>query len=418
MQMRVDQRTIRFERDDEALAEVEARREGWLDQELGLARLFCRIDLKAAYVPASCGSVKELASRRGYDATRAQDLCLLGYALEAEPELEVLLRANEIGFAAALALGRVYQDPLFLEPEDEWVRWARFERLTDLKRRIRRRVESVRQGRRADVAWSAHVTARTAENLARCRQVASQKAGLLLTNGQLLDVVSTAYLLENDELEQEERARRLPPTQERPYERTIPAEVARALEERSGGLCEFGSCERLALETCHLVAHREGSGREVEDLVRGCRLHHKLFDAGRIRFLAFTRSDDPFGAGLPVFLALETNELLQPKPRPKPGSTAVTEEEQPEWLLRALGTRLRRRLARLLGQRQDRLLEKSPEPCPPPHRASRRASERSPERLPAKAPKPAPNQTPNQASRPRPASRRASERAPPSAQGP
>ena len=88
----------------------------------------------------------ELASRRGYDGPRARDLCRLGYALAAEPTLEERLRANEIGFPAACALGRIYADPLLLAPGDEWIHWARFERLVDLRRRIQQRVETVRQG--------------------------------------------------------------------------------------------------------------------------------------------------------------------------------------------------------------------------------------------------------------------------------
>ena len=371
MVMRVDHRTLHFVRDDEALAEVGARRGDWLEQQLALARLFCRIDRKAAFFPVGCSSIHEFASRRGYDGPRAGDLCQLGYALAAEPTLEKLLQDDQIGFPAACAIGRIYQDPRLLEaptgqvpgdqgPGDEWIRWARFERLDDLRRRIRQRVETVRQQRPADRPFSAYVTARTQQKVDRCRRVASQKAGAMLTNGQLLDLLATVYLLENDQLERGEPGqpigtRRLPPTAQRPYDRTIPAEVARALAERSGGLCEFGSCERLGVETCHLVPHRDGGGREVTDLVQGCRPHHKSFDAGLIRFLAFTHSDDALGddalgAGLPVFLVVETNEILKPKPRPQQSSTATSTagagEEQPAWLLRALGKRLRERLLR------------------------------------------------------------------------
>jgi hypothetical protein len=390
MVRRVDQRTLHYEPDDEALAEVAARRADWLEQQLALARLFCRIDRRAAFIPAGCSSVAEFASRRGYDGPRARELCRLGYALAAEPALAGLLRANQIGFPAACAIGRIHQDPLLLAPDDEWVHWARFGRLRDLRRRIRERVESVRQQRPADRPFSAYVTARTAEKVDRCREVASQRAGVMLTNGQLLDVFSTGYLLENDVLERGEperegpgdgepgdmpeqgargRAtgtRRLPPTDERPHDRTIPAEVSRALEERSGGLCEFGACERPATESCHLVPHRDGSGREVADLVRGCRVHHKAFDAGLLRFLGFTRADDALGAGLPVFQVVGTNEILQPKPRRRPGSTAGVGEEQPAWLLRALGKRLRRRLlGRALGRRRPRPRPQPPSPPSP-----------------------------------------------------
>jgi hypothetical protein len=355
MATRVDRRTVHFESDEEALAEVADRRADWLEQEFAFARLFCRIDRQAAFVPAGCSSVQELASRRGYSTRHVRDLTRLGHALAGEPELEALLRANEIGFDVACALGRIHRDPDLPRPDDEWVQWARFERLAELNRRIRQRIEEVRQGCRDVRPWNAHVTARTAENLLRCRQIASQKAGRLLTHGQLLDVLSTGYLLDEDVAEREGHGpgtgtRRLPPTAERPYDRTIPAEVVRALEERSGGLCEFGSCERPAMETCHLEPHRDGSGREVENLVRGCRLHHKAFDAGLIRFLGWTRSEDELGAGLPAFRVEESNEILRPKPRPHAGSRLGQEPDgPPAWLLRALPARHRGRLAAPAG---------------------------------------------------------------------
>jgi len=342
MQTKVDRRTIRLERDDAALAELEGGRAAWLDRELVLARLLCRIDRKAAFLAAGAASVEELASRRGYDGPRARDLCRLGYALDAVPGLEEELRRDRIRFPAACALGRIYSDPTLLEPDDAWLDWAREERLPDLRRRIQRRIESVRQQGPADRLWSAYVTTRTADMVARCRLVAAQKAGRVLTNGQLLDVFATGYLAEHDPLERTVGTRRLPPTSERPHDRTIPAEVSRALEERSGGLCEFGACERPAVETCHVVPHHTGSGRETTDLVRGCRPHHKAFDAGWIHFLGWTDAKDERGAGLPVFLAIETKEILRPKPRPTAGEAC----RHPEWLLRAIGSRLRRRLER------------------------------------------------------------------------
>ena len=104
--------------------------------------------------------------------------------------------------------------------------------------------------------------------------------------------------------------------------------------------------------------------------MRGCRAHHKAFDAGLIRFLGFTRADDALGEGLPVFLVVETNEILRPKPRRRPGSTAGIGEEQPAWLLRALGRRLRRRLrGRLRGRSPGRPAGRpEPDRCKPERR--------------------------------------------------
>ena len=367
MSVRVTHDTTRFERDDEALAEMDALRPGWLEQQLVLARLFRRIDGRGAFVTAGSRSVQDLASRRGYDGRGARELCQLGYALEHEPDLEQMLRDNRIGFPAACALGRIYRDPRLQDEADEWLHWARIERLPDLRRRISQRVETLRQGRRADVPFMAHVTQHTSANIDRCRLVASRRAGVPLTNGQLLEVLSATYLLENDELEGGgggSGTRRLPPTQERPEDRTIPAEVVRELRERSGGQCEFGDCESPAQEICHLVPHSEGGGREVTDLVEGCRLHHKALDGRLLRFLGWTRSDDPLGEGLPVFLATETNEFLRPKPRPIPGLAIGALGNRSPWLLRALGPRLRKRLKRQWELHGGYRHEEAPTPDP------------------------------------------------------
>ena len=129
MTLTVDQRTVHFQRDDEALAQVHARREAWLEQQLDLARLFCRIDRKAAFVPTCTSSVSGLASTRCYHGLWSRELCQLGYALDAEPTLEQLLRDNEIGFQAACALGRIHKEPELIEDGDDWLHWACSERL-------------------------------------------------------------------------------------------------------------------------------------------------------------------------------------------------------------------------------------------------------------------------------------------------
>ena len=44
MQHPADRRSVHGERDDEALQALAARREGWFEQEIGLARLLGRIE--------------------------------------------------------------------------------------------------------------------------------------------------------------------------------------------------------------------------------------------------------------------------------------------------------------------------------------------------------------------------------------
>jgi hypothetical protein len=253
--------------------------------------------------------------------------------------MEEALLKGEVTFAAAREIGRLYRDPELLEEDDDWLKVARSSRLRDLKRRVRERIESVRQGQKTTVHYSAVVTADTAEDLERCREIATRKAKQAVTKGQMLVVLSTSYLDLHDPLAKKPRKRRMRPTLERPHARGVPAEVVRAIEERSGGLCEFGPCERPSMELCHLTPHREGSGREVDDLAQGCRAHHKAYDAELIRFLGWT--DDE----LPCFIDPKTGEILEPKPRPEARDPA----NRPDWLVKAIGKRSRPRRKKAPG---------------------------------------------------------------------
>ena len=66
-----------------------------------------------------------------------------------------------------------------------------------------------------------------------------------------------------------------------------------------------------------------------------CGAHHRLYDKGFISFVMWTTDD------LPVFRVNETGELLLPKPRPEERERA--KGERPDWLLRAIGKKVRKR---------------------------------------------------------------------------
>ncbi len=250
---------------------------------------------------------------------------LVGYALAGEPELEARLRDGTVRWAAARAIGRIHQNPDFLWPGDDWLEKASTLNLKDLRRHVRERIESVRQEADARVSFTASITEQAREELERCRAVALKKAKQRLTNGQLIRALATTYLDLFDPLAREPRKRRMPDTATRPTSRGVPAEVVRAILARSGGLCEVGTCERVGEELCHLTPHREGSGREVRDLVNSCHQHHAHLDADRLRFVGWT--DD----GGPTFLVPKTGEFLPPKP---PAETREA-PPRPRWLIEA-----------------------------------------------------------------------------------
>jgi hypothetical protein len=176
----------------------------------------------------------------------------------------------------------------------------------------------------------------TAEDFDRARAVASRKAGRALTRGELIKVLSADYLAHCDPDAAEPRERRMPQTSTRPRDRGVPAEVSRAIGQRSGGLCEFGGCTRPAEQLCHLTPHANGSGREVTDLVDGCKGHLRAYDAGLIRWAGWTNDR------LPTFLVDRTNELMRPKSKPAP----LRWEAWPDWVCKALSEGAKRKLAR------------------------------------------------------------------------
>ena len=124
-----DFRKVTFERDEEAYEALAAERESWLDQVLRLARLFVRVDRKAAYIGRNasepgCGSIGQMASMLGYDGDQAMNLAWLGYALDGCEGLEEALRENHIPLPKAYQLGRIFEKPELVLEDDDWLHWA------------------------------------------------------------------------------------------------------------------------------------------------------------------------------------------------------------------------------------------------------------------------------------------------------
>ena len=211
-----------------------------------------------------------------------------------------------------------------------------------------------------------------------------------------------------DPREKREGKRRMGPTIEHPARRGGPAAVVRKIWERSGGLCEFGLCDRSATEFCHVKDHRgwrrgHPSGRETGDLVHGCHLHHTLFDEGEIVFLSWSMdagrsSSTGRPAGRPVFRVERDGTLLVPKPWPEDRERQAS----PEWLLRGVGqwdtkeARAARKKAKEEDEaaRNQKILDETspaPPPVPPATGSASSAESESPPKPPEdEAPPPKP----------------------------
>ncbi len=342
---RIDRRTLRGEKDPEGIALLRARSRALGDAEIAYAKLMVRLHEQGSCVWESAASTWELSERYGFDGARGRQLLMLGYALERLPGLEEEVRAGGISFAAAILLGDVFVDPeRYLEAGDDWLDLARSLRVGALRRRVGRRLAARRHvAPESDVTtFVAHVGPDAADDLRACRRIAKKKAECAIDNGQLLAVLAYAYRARWDPTRKEPRPRRLPPTEERPGDREVPAEVVRAIRRRSGGLCEVGLCTRVAAELCHVRPHADGSGREAKDLFDGCVVHHKNYDLGMIALRCWSTD------GRPLFVIAATGAFLAPKPLPEDREPP----ERPAWLLRAVGKTPRRRRREPAGGRE------------------------------------------------------------------
>ncbi len=283
MRITADKRSIRARRHPTADDRIARRLRTLRDLQIRLARDLARVDADAHFVFSGCASVVEYARKLGFSTPEARMLTNLGKTLIAAPEAEARVRSGEVSVEAAALIGRVLAHPELRRAGDDWLTAAATDPLRVLRRRIRERFELHAQGELGVEEVSVFVTASVKDDFDRAREVASQKAGKPLTDGQTFTRVVGFYLQKNDPLRQKGGTRRLGDTGAMPRSRYIPAEVRRAVRDRSGGACEVPSCDRkIGLQFAHRTPHRHGGGREVDDIGSLCTRHHVLYDAGRI----------------------------------------------------------------------------------------------------------------------------------------
>ncbi|MDJ0973009.1 MAG: hypothetical protein QNJ98_00940 [Planctomycetota bacterium] len=289
MTIRVDHRTIDATRIEGASRSLRAVAGDLLDAKLRMARLLAQIDDARHYQLEGCASIGEYAARFGISRVEAVGLCDLGRALRDHADLEKALRSGKTDSVRASTVARVLANPALVKPGDEWVRHACADALPALKRRVKARIDEFAQQATGVVELSLHVREETKKDFLRARDLASRKEKQALTHGQAFHRIVHFYLDKNDPLRAKPRKRRVPDTATRPDSRYVPAEVVRAVLERSGGQCEFPGCEnRIFTELGHIVPHACGSGREADDFFHFCSIHHKLYDARLIRFVGGT----------------------------------------------------------------------------------------------------------------------------------
>jgi hypothetical protein len=329
-----DQRRLAAQAAPGALAYLRGARNPWLDQQIAVAKALATVEASGAFLLEGHASIVECAVRLGYPGSMARQLADLGRALAAAPELEAEMRNGGVPLPNAAALGWVLSRPEYHRPGDDWLWHARVESLRALRRRVKRRVEEVEQRAPGVVDVTVHVPEAVKADFDRARVVASRRTGSTLTEGQAFAHVLDDYLDAHDPARVAPGHRRVGPTAGRPRSRYVPVTVRRALEERSGGCCEFAGCpNRIFLQTAHFKPHREGSGRELEDLGRLCSRHHLMLDAGTITFAGLDDRGRPKFQTLDGTLVCHGDTPLVPDPEahlgsePEPIGETLAEEE-------------------------------------------------------------------------------------------
>ena len=179
----------------------------------------------------------------------------LGYAIAGHPDIEDSdiedwLRRGELSYAQAFILGDLYRaeanpelrpvfDPDDLKDEDVWLHCmleqpvhagtasGRTKRIGEFRTQVREHTgprahwsastlvrehtASLREEGAKTRTWSTPLTDNTQDKLDRTREVANQKADKKLTNDQLLNLLLTSYLLDNEPRWADSRERRMPP---------------------------------------------------------------------------------------------------------------------------------------------------------------------------------------------------------------
>jgi hypothetical protein len=221
------------------------------------------------------------------------------------PTVEDRVRGRRMPVDNAAQLGRLFRAVGAVPESDrsEWVRAAEVTSPWRFMKLVRQALEDAAQAERT-VSLGLSVTESARDDFRRARELASRRAGRILTEGQAFAVVVRRYVAGEDERLVGTKKRRVGPTEGLPGRRYVPAAVQRAIRKRADDRCEVPGCSHGGfLQLMHVrTPHASGGAREEHDLALGCSTHHVLLDAGVIRFAGWDETA-PDGVRRPRFRA-------------------------------------------------------------------------------------------------------------------
>ncbi len=310
MRIEADQRRMPAEERPRTHAWLAKRQPVWLDGDLRYAKAFDDIATSRHYKTVDCATLGEYGEALGYDAPQVRRWRDIGFVLRVEHRAERFVREGRVTLEKIVILKEIYAHPECMRPGDDWLKEAQNTRARALRRRIRKRIEEVRQ-KKTVAHRDLCAPVETWDKFDRMRDLLSAKAKQRLTEGETLDRLTEDGLDKHDPLrkakkhgeEEVEEGRREDcecsagscaclldkAVREAPV-RSPPRALKHAVYRRAEGTCEYPGCRcRTGLQLAHVHPHAAGGPWHVRNVVLLCPAHHTMFDAGRLVFLRLRR---------------------------------------------------------------------------------------------------------------------------------
>ncbi len=314
MMIEADQRRMPAEERPKTHAWLAKKQPVWLDGDLRYAKAFDDIATSRHYKTVNCATLPEYGEALGYDAPQVRRWRDIGFVLRVEARAERFVREGRVTLEKIVILKEIYAHPECIRPGDDWLREAQNTRARALKRRIRKRIEEVKQQKQV-----AHrdlcAPVETWDKFDRMRDLLSAQAKQRLTEGETLDRLTEDGLDKHDPLRKAKRAKErakkkrgkkstktesAPPNRRRASStkrargaRTSPPRALKhAVYRRAEGYCEYPGCRcRTGLQLAHVHPHATGGPWHAKNVVLLCPAHHTMFDGGRLVFLGYGGDD-------------------------------------------------------------------------------------------------------------------------------
>jgi hypothetical protein len=245
-------------------------------EDLRTASDFWRLEASGHFRGEGCASLGEFGERLGFSASETRVLARTGRAVHLYPSLATLVLQGRVTLEAASVLERVLRDPAVQGPHSRstWVYWAKTESARRLRNRVKARFEAIRTGE-AVHERTLHLTDRGQDDLDRSRVILGDRAKRNVVVGAGFSPPGEAIVV------------RIEGSPRCPASGVAVAPLKAGRQEKPPGHRKVsvlpGGLKPAPTELAHIVAHKDGGGREAKDMFLGCHGHHVEYDAGWFR---------------------------------------------------------------------------------------------------------------------------------------